>query len=109
MIGACAALAASAIRSAPLLAAELPSEGAPNAISPDAALERLMQGNERYAANTPREKIFPPAARRGPRRNSPSRRMYGDSPILSEALAAKTIGASGGVYDIATGKINLMQ
>jgi len=34
--------------------------------------------------------------------------MYGDSPILSEALAAKTIGASGGVYDIATGKINLM-
>lgn len=36
------------------------------------------------------------------------KRMYGDSPILSEALAAKTIGASGGVYDIATGKINLM-
>jgi carbonic anhydrase len=35
------------------------------------------------------------------------KRMYRDSPILSEALAAKTIGASGGVYDIATGKINM--
>ena len=36
------------------------------------------------------------------------KRMYSDSPILSEALAAKTIGASGGVYDIATGKVNLL-
>jgi carbonic anhydrase len=31
---------------------------APNAISPDAALERLMQGNGRYAANAPKEKDF---------------------------------------------------
>jgi carbonic anhydrase len=31
---------------------------APNAISPDAALERLMQGNGRYAANMPDEKDF---------------------------------------------------
>jgi len=30
----------------------------PNAISPDAALERLMQGNGRYAANMPNEKDF---------------------------------------------------
>jgi carbonic anhydrase len=226
MVGAGAALAASAFRSAPLLAAEPPSEGAPNAISPDAALERLMQGNERYAANTPRERDFS-AGRAGraaaqfpiaailscsdsrvvpdlvfdqspgdlfvvrlagnfldddglasleyavkflgapllmvvghtncgavsaavkvvmeraelpghlpdliksiepaviaAHERHPSdlvaaaieenvklnvKRMYGDSPILSEALAAKTIGASGGVYDIATGKINLMQ
>jgi len=37
------------------------------------------------------------------------KRMYSDTPILSEALAAKTIAAYGGVYDIATGKINLIQ
>jgi carbonic anhydrase len=29
-----------------------------NAISPDAALERLMQGNDRYAANAPEEKDY---------------------------------------------------
>jgi carbonic anhydrase len=34
-------------------------------------------------------------------------RMYDDKPILSEALAAKKIAAVGGVYDIATGKVNL--
>lgn len=225
MVGAGAALAASAFRSAPLLAAEPPSEGAPNALSPDAALQRLMQGNERYAANTPRErdfsagraarastqfpiaailscsdsrvvpdlvfdqspgdlfvvrlagnfldddglasleyavkflgapllmvvghtncgavsaavkvvreraelpghlpeliKLIEPAVTAAHERHPSDlvaaaieenvklnvKRMYGDSPILSEALAAKTIGASGGVYDIATGKINLM-
>ncbi|OYW52922.1 MAG: carbonic anhydrase [Rhizobiales bacterium 35-68-8] len=31
---------------------------APNAISPDAALKRLMDGNARYAANTPDQKDF---------------------------------------------------
>ncbi len=31
---------------------------APNAISPDAALQRLMQGNERYAANAPDHKDY---------------------------------------------------
>jgi carbonic anhydrase len=30
----------------------------PNAISPEAALERLMQGNSRYAANAPEQKDF---------------------------------------------------
>jgi carbonic anhydrase len=30
----------------------------PNAISPEVALERLMQGNSRYAANTPEQKDF---------------------------------------------------
>src|SRR4029453_16787445 len=41
-----------------LLAAEPPKEGAPNAIAPGAALQWLMQGNERYAANTPNERDF---------------------------------------------------
>jgi carbonic anhydrase len=34
--------------------------------------------------------------------------MYDDKPLLSEALAAKKIAAVGGVYDIATGKVNLL-
>jgi carbonic anhydrase len=36
------------------------------------------------------------------------KRMYDDKPILSEALAAKKIAAVGGVYDIATGKVNML-
>jgi carbonic anhydrase len=36
------------------------------------------------------------------------KRMYDDKPILSEALAAKKIAAVGGVYDIATGKVNMI-
>lgn len=36
------------------------------------------------------------------------KRMYDDKPILSEALAAKQISVVGGVYDIATGKVNLL-
>jgi carbonic anhydrase len=57
MAGAGAALAASTLPSARLWAA--PSvEGAPNAISPDAALQRIMQGNARYAANAPTERDF---------------------------------------------------
>jgi carbonic anhydrase len=35
-------------------------------------------------------------------------RMHDDKPSLSEALAAKKIAAVGGVYDIATGKVNLL-
>ena len=58
MAGAGAALAASAFPSARLLAAEPPKEGAPNAISPDVALQRLMEGNARYAANAPNERDF---------------------------------------------------
>ena len=225
MAGAGAALVASALPAARLWAAEPPKEGAPNAISPDAALQRLMQGNERYAANAPRERDF--SAGRGARATAqfpiaailgcsdsrvvpdlvfdqspgdlfvvrlagnfldddglasleyavkflgaplvmvlghtncgaiaaavkvvteraklpgnlpeliksiepaviaahgrhPSdlvaatieenvklnvKRMRGDEPILSEALAAKKIAAVGGVYDIATGKVNLL-
>jgi carbonic anhydrase len=226
MGGAGAALAASAIRSAPVLAAEPRQEGAPNAISPEAALQRLMRGNQRYAANTPEQSDFsagrsarvsaqfPIAAVLGcsdsrvvpdlafdqspgdlfvvrlagnfldedglasleyavkflgvpllmvlghtncgavaaavkvvmERAEMPGhlpeliksiepaviaahgrhpsdlvaasieenvklnvKRMYEDTPILSEALAAKTIVAVGGVYDLATGKINLVQ
>jgi carbonic anhydrase len=59
MVGAGAALAASAFSSAPARAAEpAPKEGAPNAIAPDAAMQRLMPGNERYAANAPEQKDF---------------------------------------------------
>jgi carbonic anhydrase len=36
------------------------------------------------------------------------KRMQDDAPILSEALAAKKIATVGGVYDLATGKINLI-
>jgi carbonic anhydrase len=36
------------------------------------------------------------------------KRLYEDKPILSEALTAKKIAAVGGVYDIATGKMNLL-
>ena len=36
------------------------------------------------------------------------KRLIGDSPIMSEALAAKTIAVSGGIYDIAAGKVKLI-
>jgi carbonic anhydrase len=36
------------------------------------------------------------------------KRLIDDTPILSEALAAKKIAISGGVYDIATGKVRLI-
>jgi carbonic anhydrase len=35
-------------------------------------------------------------------------RLIGDEPIMSEALAAKKIAVSGGVYDLATGKVGLI-
>jgi carbonic anhydrase len=36
------------------------------------------------------------------------KRLIEDTPILSDALAAKKIAISGGVYDIASGKVNLI-
>ena len=36
------------------------------------------------------------------------KRLIDDAPILSDALAAKKIGIAGGVYDLATGKVNLI-
>ena len=36
------------------------------------------------------------------------KRLIDDAPIMSEALAAKKIAVSGGVYDLATGKVNLI-
>jgi carbonic anhydrase len=36
------------------------------------------------------------------------KRLIDDTPILAEALAAKKIAISGGVYDIATGKVKLI-
>ena len=225
MAGAGAAFAAASLASTPILAADPPTEGAPNAISPEEAFQRLMQGNARYAANAPTERDF--SASRAARASAqfpiaailscsdsrvvpdlvfdqspgdlfvvrlagnfldddglasleyavkflgvkvlmvvghtncgavdaavkvvkerielpghlpeliksiepaviaaharhPSdllaaaieenvklnvKRMYDDEPILSEALAAKTVTAHGGVYDIATGKVNLL-
>ena len=58
MAGAGAAFAAAALTSPRSWAAEPPAEGAPNAISPDVALQRLMEGNARYAANAPNERDF---------------------------------------------------
>ncbi|MGB6427524.1 MAG: carbonic anhydrase, partial [Methyloceanibacter sp.] len=48
MLGVGAACAAAAWSPRSTLAADEPPQ---NAITPDAALERLMQGNKRYAAN----------------------------------------------------------
>ena len=72
--GAGALLAASAVPHTRLLAAEPSKDDALNAITPDAALQRLMEGNARYAANTHAREIFPPAAPRVWQRNFPSRR-----------------------------------
>jgi len=36
------------------------------------------------------------------------KRLIGDAPIMSGALAAKKIAVSGGVYDLATGKVRLI-
>jgi carbonic anhydrase len=36
------------------------------------------------------------------------KRLIEDTPIIADALAAKTIAISGGVYDIATGKVGLV-
>src|SRR4029078_8263708 len=58
MAGAGALLAAAAIDPRPARAHEPPKDDAPNAISPDAALERMMKGNERFAANDPNERDF---------------------------------------------------
>ena len=58
MAGAGAAFAAAALTSPRSWAAEPLAEGAPNAISPDAALQRIMEGNARYAANTPNQRDF---------------------------------------------------
>jgi carbonic anhydrase len=59
MLGAGALFAASALPFVRARADQPVLKGpAPNAISPDAALERLMQGNGRYAANMPDEKDF---------------------------------------------------
>ena len=55
-----AALAATAAGLLPEFAraAAPPPAGAPNAIPPDAALKRLLDGNARYAANQPNERDF---------------------------------------------------
>lgn len=50
-----AGLAAAATMLPPLAFAQ---DAPPNAIAPDAALERLMAGNARYAANQPEQKDF---------------------------------------------------
>jgi len=36
------------------------------------------------------------------------KRLIDDAPIISEALAAKKIAVSGGIYDLATGKVRLI-
>jgi carbonic anhydrase len=58
MAGAAALLAATALPWRVGAEEKVPSPNAQNAIPPDEALERLMQGNARYAANTPNERDF---------------------------------------------------
>ncbi len=36
------------------------------------------------------------------------KRLIDDAPIMSDALAAKKIAVAGGIYDLATGKVNLL-
>ena len=36
------------------------------------------------------------------------KRLIDDTPLLSDALAAKKIAVAGGIYDLATGKVNLI-
>jgi carbonic anhydrase len=73
IVGAAALLAASSLPLA-VRAEEKASPPAPNAIPPAEALERLMQGNARYVANTPNERDF--SAGR-------AARTEGQSPIAS--------------------------
>ena len=57
MLGAASALAVNTISLSPAWAAEPASdEASRNAIAPETALQRLMQGNERYAANAPNQR-----------------------------------------------------
>jgi carbonic anhydrase len=59
MLGGAALLAASALPRTRARADQPALQGpAPNAIAPSAALDRLMQGNARYAANVPEEKDY---------------------------------------------------
>jgi carbonic anhydrase len=58
MLGAGATLAASTLPWSRGWAAEPAAVDAPNALAPEAALERLMQGNARYAANAPEQRDF---------------------------------------------------
>ena len=58
MLGAGATLAASTLPWSRGWAAEPAAADAPNAIAPEAALDRLMQGNARYAANAPEQRDF---------------------------------------------------
>ena len=59
MAGGAALLAASTLPFASARADQpVSSEPAPNAIAPAEALDRLMQGNGRYAANAPQEKDY---------------------------------------------------
>ena len=83
MAGAGAAVAAAALTSPRSWAAEPPAEGAPNAISPDVALQRLMEGNARYAANTPNERDFSASALPAPGHNF----------LLLRSWAAPTAGS----------------
>jgi carbonic anhydrase len=58
MLGAAVGIAASALPASPLFAEEPVAQTAANAISPDEALQRLVEGNARYAANAPEERDY---------------------------------------------------
>ena len=58
LLGAAGLALAGAALSGPLSAFPALAQAAPNAITPDAALARIMEGNARYAGNTPANKDF---------------------------------------------------
>jgi carbonic anhydrase len=71
MAGAAAILAVNALPFTRTRAEQKSSPDAPNAIPPAEALDRLMQGNDRYAANTPLEKDFSAARKEAAEAQSP--------------------------------------
>ena len=77
-------------------AADPPKAGAPNAIAPSDALKRIMEGNARYAANTPSERDF--SAGR-------SARAQGQYPIAGILSCADSRVAPELVFDQAPGEL----
>jgi carbonic anhydrase len=69
MLGAAVGIAASALPASPLFAEEPVAQTAANAISPDEALQRLVEGNARYAANAPEERDYSAGREPGSARN----------------------------------------
>jgi hypothetical protein len=76
-------------------------------ISSQATVRPLIKHvKQRNALATPN--IVQPAAATEENVRLNVKRLIDDAPIMSDALAAKKIAVSGGIYDLATGKVNLI-